>query len=146
MASAPICPSSEVKWKSECRVHMDFVCIQSCVYPMFKQLINGFKYLRYGTLKVNWHKIKLIIQHVQGEKSKHSERWSDDWFRIRICWSLAYQNYSWCNVNDFSLFNIISITTYIYSYTIAMIPHMKDPDLLNSSLNPLRDKLVKLHN
>ena len=26
-----------------------------------------------------------------------------------------------------------------------MIPHMKEPNLSNFSLNPLRDKLAKLH-
>ena len=45
----------------------------------------------------------------------------------------------------FYLFNIILIVTYIYSYTLIMIPHMKEPNLPNSSPNPLRDKLVKLH-
>ena len=39
----------------------------------------------------------------------------------------------------------MSIITYIYSYTLAMIPHMKVPNLPNFSLNPLRDKLAKLH-
>ena len=50
------------------------------------------------------------------------------------------------HANDFSLFNIIPIITYIYSYTLTMIPHTKEPNLPNSSPNSLRDKLVKLHN
>ena len=57
----------------------------------------------------------------------------------------AYQNYFWCNVNDFSLSNIISIITCIYLHTLAMIPHMKEPNLPNFSPNSLRDDLDKLH-
>ena len=58
---------------------------------------------------------------------------------------LAYQNYSLCNINDFSLFNIISIITNIYLHTLTMTPHMKESKLPNSSPNPLRDKLDMLH-
>ena len=34
-----IVPTSKVKRMSECRVHIDFVCTQSCAYPIF-QAIN----------------------------------------------------------------------------------------------------------
>ena len=40
LASALIRPSSKVKRKFECRVHMNFDYTQSCVYPIFKQLMN----------------------------------------------------------------------------------------------------------
>ena len=43
--------------------------------------------------------------------------------------SLTYQSYSWYNVNDFSLFMFIPIFTCIYSYTLAMIPQVKEPNL-----------------
>jgi len=33
----------------------------------------------------------------------------------------------------------------MYLHTLAMIFHMKEPNLLNVSPNPLRDKLEKLH-
>lgn len=45
----------------------------------------------------------------------------------------------------FFLFNIIPIITYIYSYILAMISHMKEPNLPNSSPNPFKDKLVKVN-
>ena len=52
---------------------------------------------------------------------------------------LSLPNNSRCNVKDFSLFDIIPIITYIYSYTLTMIPHMKESNLPNSSPNPLRE-------
>ena len=54
---------------------------------------------------------------------------------------LAYQSSSKCNVNNFSLFNIISVITHICLYILAMIPHMKESNLPNFSHNPLKDKL-----
>ena len=41
--------------------------------------------------------------------------------------NLAYQDY-WCNVNDFSLFIIISIYTSIYLYTLTLVIRMKEPN------------------
>ena len=47
---------------------------------------------------------------------------------------LVYQSYSWCKLNDFSLFMFIPIFTCIYSYTLTMIPQVKEPNL--SILSP----------
>ena len=62
----------------------------------------------------------------KGEKKKtRAVKWQID-AGLWICWGLVYQNYSWCNVNDFFLFNIISIITYIYSYTLKYNMNMDD--------------------
>lgn len=45
----------------------------------------------------------------------------------------------------FFLFNIISIITYIYLYTLAMIAYIKESNLPNFFPNPLIDRLHKLH-
>jgi len=42
---------------------------------------------------------------------------------------LAYQSYSWYNVNDFCLFMFILIFTRIYSYTLIMISQVKESNL-----------------
>ena len=86
-----------------------------------------------------WRVFASFTVALQGKKNKHSKWWSGR------CWGSVYQNYPQCNVKDFSLFNIIPIITYIYSYTLAMIPHKKESNLPNSSPNPLRDKPAKLH-
>jgi len=60
---------------------------------------------------------------------------------------LAYQSYSWCNVNDFSIFMFIPIFIYIYSYTLTMIHQVKEPNLFIFSPKSLcRDKTVNCIN
>ena len=41
---------------------------------------------------------------------------------FKMCWGLACQNYLWCNVNNFSLSNVISVFSSIYYDTLSLVP------------------------
>jgi len=61
-------------------------------------------------------------------------------FGANVCGNvgcLAYQNYSYCNVKDFSSFKVISTITFINLTTLNLIPHVKRPKPSNFTPNLL---------
>jgi len=66
-----------------------------------------------------------------------------DDFIMQIYWGLACQNYLWCNVNNFSLSNVIPVYTHIYYDTLSLVSRMKSLIYLFFSLKSFcKDKIV----